>query len=97
MSATAIRFAPRTRAQRGIRTGMLAYMGLAEKAARAREERYEAALTAAEEAWCWAQVEKPVAATRIGGAGVTVYQTHYAAGVKVTYRHRKHTILTASY
>lgn len=95
MSATAIRFAPRTRAQRGIRTGMLSYLGIKEQAQAEHARAQEAALIAAECAWMWAQVEKPVAATRLGNTDT--YMTHYGAHVQVQYRSRKHIVLKASY
>lgn len=95
MSTSAIRFAPRTRAQRGIRTGMLAYLGVAEQVQAEVHAEAQAALVAAECEYMWRQIEKPVAATRVGTT--RIYQTHYAAGVTVTYRTRKHTLLTANY
>lgn len=94
MSATAIRFAPRNRAQRGVRTGMLAYQGIASRVQAEAQAQAEAERIRAEELFCWAQIEKPVAATLLGGG---LYQKHYGAHVKVTYRTRKHTILTAAY
>lgn len=69
------------------RTGMAAYLGIAQQVAREREE----ALIAALQAW----VEQPVAATRIGNTNT--WQTHYGAGVRVTQRKHRYVVLTTRY
>ena len=95
MSASAIRFAPRTRAQSGIRTGGLAYQGIM---AQIMAEREEAARAEAEHH----SFLESLAPIVVAHAATYDYQTkdyrrHYADGVQVIRATRGHIALRASY
>lgn len=69
-----------------IRSGMMAYMGLAAQV-QAEQARAQAA---AELAYLWRMAERPVAATKVGNT--RAYQTHYMADVQVSYK-KKHIVV----
>lgn len=95
MSTSAIRFAPRTRGQRGIRTGALAYQGILASVL-AEKERYEAEQR---EHQAYLDSLPPIV---IANAATYDYMTgnyrrHYTDGVKVVRVTRGHLELRCAY
>ena len=95
MSNTALRFAPRTRGQRGIRTGALAYQGIM---AQVQKERYEAEREAAEHQEYLDSLPPIVIANAATYDYMTGnYRRHYADGVNVVRVTRGHLELKVAY